>query len=459
MSHAEHIDMLHGPLLGKIILFALPVAMSSILQQLFISANVAVVGHFVSPQAVAAVGGNGPIINLIINLFLGISIGANVVIARYVGRGIAEDCQTAVHTVMAVSLLSGVFLLLAGQFLAPLMLEFVEVPEDVMDLAVLYLRIYFLGMPCVMLYNFGAAILRSIGDTKRPMYSLLVAGVANVTLSLLFVVIFDLGVAGAGLATLSGNLLSAGLVVYFLLTEEEPIKLRLRKLTIVKVHLLRIIRIGAPAGLQGVVFSLSNVCILSGINSFGSSAAAASAAAVNFEFVSFFIVNAFCQAAVTFTSQNYAMCQLERCAKIFRESMVCALLLAGLSSLIFTVGAAFFTGLYTSDPEVIKLAVTRVLIVESMEWLVATYEISGASLRGMGVSMLPAIVTLIGSCLLRIAWVYTMFPLFPSYEMLLAVYPVSWIVTGCFMLAVYFPIRKKLFTERTAGATCTPLEF
>ena len=459
MKHAEHVDMLHGPLMGKIILFALPIALSSVMQQLFISANVAVVGHFVSAQAMAAVGGNGPIINLIINLFLGISVGANVVIARYVSREDKEDCQSAVHTVMAVSVLSGIFLMLVGQLVAPFMLEMVAVPEDVMDLAVLYLRIYFLGMPCVMIYNFGSAVLRSVGDSKRPMYSLLVAGAINVSLSLLFVLVLGWGVAGVGLATLAGNIVSAGLVVYFLINEDDMIRLSIRKLTIVKVHLIRVIKIGAPAGLQGMVFSLSNVCILSGINSFGSSTAAGAATAVNFEFISYFFINAFSQAAVTFTSQNYAMCQLERCKKIFRETMACGILLSGVTCLIFTLGAAFFTGLYTSDPAVIKQSVTRVSIVESMQWLSATYEISGAALRGMGVSMLPAIVTLIGSCLLRIVWVYTVFRIVPTYEMLLTVYPVSWVITGCIMLIVYFMIRKKLFSERTEGNSCKPLDF
>ena len=459
MKHAEHVDMLHGPLMGKIILFALPIALSSVMQQLFISANVAVVGHFVSAQAMAAVGGNGPIINLIINLFLGISVGANVVIARYVSREDKEDCQSAVHTVMAVSVLSGIFLMLVGQLVAPFMLEMVAVPEDVMDLAVLYLRIYFLGMPCVMIYNFGSAVLRSVGDSKRPMYSLLVAGAINVSLSLLFVLVLGWGVTGVGLATLAGNIVSAGLVVYFLINEDDMIRLSIRKLTIVKVHLIRVIKIGAPAGLQGMVFSLSNVCILSGINSFGSSTAAGAATAVNFEFISYFFINAFSQAAVTFTSQNYAMCQLERCKKIFRETMACGILLSGVTCLIFTLGAAFFTGLYTSDPAVIKQSVTRVSIVESMQWLSATYEISGAALRGMGVSMLPAIVTLIGSCLLRIVWVYTVFRIVPTYEMLLTVYPVSWVITGCIMLIVYFMIRKKLFSERTEGNSCKPLDF
>ena len=459
MGHSQHMDMLHGPLMGKLILFALPIALSSIMQQLFISANVAVVGHFVGAQAVAAVGGNGPIVNLIINLFLGLSVGANVVIARYVGREDKKECQSAVHTVMTVSVLSGIFLLVVGQFLAPLLIRLVDVPHDVMDLAVLYLRIYFVGMPCIMVYNFGAAVLRSVGDTKRPMYSLIVAGVVNVSLSLLFVIGLDMGVAGVGLATLAGNIVSSGLVVCFLLNEDDLIRLNLRKLSIARVHLFRVIRIGAPAGLQGMIFSLSNVCILSGINGFGSGTAAGSAAAINFEFISYFFINAFCQATVTFTSQNYAMCQLDRCKKIFRESMACAILLSGATCLVFTLGASFFAGLYTSDPEVIGHAVTRVSIVESTQWLSATYEISGAALRGMGISMLPAVVTLIGSCLLRIIWVYTVFPMFPTYEMLLTVYPVSWIITGAIMLTAYFLIRRKLFSERAEGGCCKPLEF
>lgn len=459
MGHSQHVDMLHGPLMGKLILFALPIAFSSIIQQLFISANVAVVGHFVGAQAVAAVGGNGPIVNLIINLFLGLSVGANVVIARYVGREDKEECQSAVHTVMAVSILSGFFLLAAGQFLAPLLLTLVAVPEDVMDLAILYLRIYFLGMPFIMIYNFGAAVLRSVGDTKRPMYSLVAAGIVNVGLSLVFVLVLNMGVAGVGFATLSGNVVSAALVVYFLLNEDDLIRLSIRKLSIARVHLVRVIKIGAPAGLQGMIFSLSNVCILSGINSFGSSTAAGSATAINFEFISYFFINAFCQAAVTFTSQNYAMCQLNRCRKIFREAMACGIVLSGLTCLMFTFGAAFFTGLYTSDPEVIRHATTRVCIVESMQWLSATYEISGAALRGMGVSMLPAIVTLIGSCLLRIVWVYTIFRMYPTYEMLLTVYPVSWLITGIIMLVAYFLIRRKLFSERAEGGYCKPLDF
>lgn len=459
MMRSKHIDMLHGPVMGKLIMFALPIALSSILQQMFISANVAVVGHFVGHQAMAAVGGNGPIVNLIINLFLGLSVGANVVIARYVSTNDREQSQSAVHTVMSVAALSGIFLLFIGIFAARPMLLLVDVPEDVMNLAVLYLRIYFLGMPFVMIYNFGAAVLRSVGDSQRPMYSLIAAGIVNVSLSFLLVLGFDLGVAGVGIATMTGNFVSAGLVVFFLMREDDMIRLNLRKLTINKKHLLRVIKIGGPAGLQGVIFSLSNVCILSGINSFGSSAAAGAATSLNFEFVSYFFVNAFSQATVTFTSQNYAMCQIERCRKIFREAMACAILMSGATCLVFTLGAGVFSGLYTSNPEVIRYSVARMLIVESTQWLPATYEISGAALRGMGISMLPAIVTLVGSCLFRFVWVYTVFVMSPTFQTLLAVYPVTWMITGCIMLTSYFIIRRRLFAERSECGTCTPLDF
>ena len=456
---SRHLDMLHGPLMGKLILFALPVAMSSILQQLFLSANVAVVGHFIGPQAMAAVGGNGPIVNLIINLFLGLSIGANVVIARYVGAEDQKQCQLAVHTVMALAGLLGVVLLFMGVFTARPLLILVDVPHDVLEMAVLYLRIYFLSMPCVMIYNFGSSVLRSVGDTRRPMYSLFVAGAVNVSLSLITVVGLGWGVAGAGLATLAGNITSAGMVLFFLIHEDEMIRLSFRKLTIVKVHLKRVIRIGAPAGLQGLIFSLSNVYILAGINSFGAHAAAGAATAVNFEFISYFLVSAFSQATVTFTSQNYAMCQVERCRKVFREAMACGILLSGASCLIFSLGAEFFAGLYSREPEVIRLAVERLHVVESLQWLPAAYEISAAALRGMGVSMLPAVITLVGSCLFRFVWVYTVFPLSPTFQTLLAVYPVSWLITGVFMLIAYFHIRRRLFAERAGNGECTPLDF
>ena len=319
---SNQMDMLNGSIFDKILLFALPLAISSILQQLFNSVDVAVVGRFASSEALAAVGSNSSVISLLINLFVGISVGANVVIANYIGQGKTEKIQDAVHTVMIVSLISGVFLLVLGLMIARPILEIMGTPENVIDLAVLYLHIYFLGMPFLMIYNFGAAVLRSKGDTKRPLYCLIISGVINACLNLLFVIVFKLSVAGVAIATVIADGVSAVLIIYFLMNEEETIRLRLNKLKIKKSELIKVIKIGVPAGLQGVVFSVSNVCIQTAINSFGSDAVAGSATELNFEYFTYFTISAFVQAAVTFTSQNYGARNFKRCKKIFVYSMI-----------------------------------------------------------------------------------------------------------------------------------------
>ena len=268
---SHQVNMLEGPLLKKILLFALPLAASSIIQQLFNSADIAVVGRFASSQALAAVGSNGPVINILVLLFTGLSVGANVIIAQYIGQGERKKVNDSVHTVVSLSLISGVFLLLLGQIIAPPLLRLMNTPDDVIDLATLYLRIYFLGMPFIMLYNFGSAILRSIGDTKRPLYCLMASGIVNVALNLLLVIVFNMSVAGVGIATVIADMISAGLVMYFLITEQnEDIRVNLKKLSLKKEYLIKVFKIGAPAGVQGMVFSLSNICIQTSINSFGS---------------------------------------------------------------------------------------------------------------------------------------------------------------------------------------------
>ena len=298
--------MLNGPLAGPIILFALPLALSSMLQQLFNAADTAVVGRFASSQAMAAVGSNSSVINLVVALFVGLSVGTNVVIASLIGRGRKDAIPTAVHTAVVVALISGVLLLFVGIGIARPMLTLMNTPEDVLDLAVLYLRIYFLGMPFIMLYNFGAAILRSKGDSTRPVYALICGGVLNVLLNLLLVIVFHLHVIGVASATVTSNVVSSFLVMWFLLHEEDEFRLNPKNLQIHTRYLMQMFRIGLPAGLQGVVFSLSNTVIQSGVNSFGSSASAGSAAALNFEIIAYYIVNSFNQATVTFTSQIYA---------------------------------------------------------------------------------------------------------------------------------------------------------
>ena len=442
---ASSMDMIHGSLWNKILLFALPLAASSILQQLFNSVDTAVVGRFASSQALAAVGSNSSLISLMINLFLGVSLGSNVVIAHYIGQGSEKNINAAVHTAMLVAVLSGFFVLLLGQVIARPVLLLMGTPEDVIDLAVLYLRIYLLGMPCIMLYDFGASILRSTGDSKRPLYALIAAGIINTILNLVLVIGFGLGVSGVAIATVISNMVSSGIVLYILLHEQEPIRVELKRLSIVPKELKKILVIGIPAGLQGMMFSIANVCIQSAINSFGSNAIAGSAAALNFEFFAYFIVNAFAQTTVTFTSQNYGAGEVDRCKKVFRLNMVFSLVFCGMLSAIFVLGRGFFLRLYTTDEAVLVFAAQRLLIATTLELLTSTYEISAGAMRGLGHSLLPAIITCVGSCLLRLVWIATACRLVHDFRLLMIIYPISWIITGTAMLTAYFCIRKKCF--------------
>lgn len=441
---ADSVDMLHGPLPGKIILFAIPLAASSILQQLFNAADTAVVGRFASSQAMAAVGSNSSVINLIVGLFVGLSVGANVVIASLIGQGKKREISQAVHTAVSVAFLSGVLLAAVGVTAAGPLLRLMNTPEDVIDLATLYLRIYFMGMPFLMLYNFGAAILRSKGDSKRPVYALVAAGVLNVILNLVMVIGMHLHVIGVALATVIANGFSSGLVISFLAREEGEFRLHLKKLGIRKEYLLWMIRIGLPAGIQGVVFSLSNTVIQTAINSFGSAASAGSAAALNYEIIAFYSVNAFNQATVTFTSQNYAAGKYARCKKVFRISFLCALLITAALDMFMILTRNWTLRLFTTDPEVLEFASTRLLSVLAFQWLVSTYEISGSALRGMGYSMTPAVLTVFGTCIFRIFWVTALFPMHRSFRFLLTVYPATWILTGTMVLSAYLVIRRRI---------------
>lgn len=435
--------MTHGALWSKILIFALPLAASSILQQLFNSVDTAVVGRFASSQALAAVGSNGSLISLMINLFIGISLGSNVVIAHYIGERSEQNIQSAIHTAIVVALLSGFFVMILGQFIARPVLLLMGTPEDVIELAVLYLRIYLIGMPFIMLYDFGSSILRSTGDSRRPLYSLIVAGVVNTLLNLVLVIVFHMGVAGVAIATVISNVVSSGIVMYILLHESEPIRLNVHKLKINPKELKKILAIGIPAGLQGMMFSIANVCIQSTINSFGSAAIAGSAAALNYEFFSYFMVNAFAQAAVTFTSQNYGAGEYDRCKRIFRISMLLSLVSCGLLSGVFVIGRDFFLRLYTTDESVLVFANQRVLIATTLELLTSIYEISAGAMRGLGHSLLPAIITFLGSCILRLIWIATACRMVHEFWVLMIIYPISWVVTGIAMMIAYYCIRRK----------------
>ncbi len=443
----KQVDMLHGSLLDKIFFFALPLALSSILQQLFNSADLAVVGRFASYEAMAAVGSNAAVINLIISLFTGLSVGANVVIATLIGRNEKEKINDAVHTIVSVALLSGLVLIGIGILASKEILILMDAPANVLQQAIIYLRIYFTAMPFIMMYNFGSSILRSKGDSQRPLYCLIASGILNVLLNLLFVIVFQLGVVGVALATVISNALSAGMIVHFLRHEEETFRLSLKKLKIHKSYLLQMMKIGLPAGIQGMVFSLSNVVIQSGINSFGAEAIAGSTAAQNFEFMAYFVVNAFSQAAVTFTSQNYGARDYERCKRVFLIAMLCGECITFAFSMTFWFGRQFFLSFFTTDPKVLTFAMTRMFWISNFEIGTGTYEISGGCLRGMGKSMTPTILTLIGSCLFRLLYVTFIFSRFNSFETLLYAYPLSWVITGSAVLIAYFKTRRALFAQ------------
>lgn len=443
----QTMDLLHGPLWNKILLFAIPIAASSILQQLFNSADVAVVGRFAGSQALAAVGSNQAAINLLINLFVGLSVGANVMIARYIGENKADKIGKAVHTAITVAIVSGIFLIGFGFFMSKFILELMDTPEDVIDLATLYLRIYFAGMPFMMVYNFGAAILRSKGDTRRPLLCLVVSGLVNVVLNLFFVIVCGMSVAGVGIATVLANVISSCMVVYFLMHEEGELKLRLNRLRIDKKVIWDMAKIGVPAGIQGMVFSLSNVCIQTALNGFGSLAVAGNAAAINFEFFAYFLMNSFTQAAVTFVSQNFGAGNYKRCKKIVLLCVTAGAVSSGILSAIFVIGGKWFIRIYTTDPEAIQYGLTRMRHILSFQFINAVMDVTAGVLRGVGYSFVPAVITIAGVCGLRLLWVQTVFPRTGTFEMLVNVYPVTWMVTAVLMIIVYFVISKKVFAQ------------
>lgn len=442
------VDMLNGPLFMKILIFALPLAASSLLQQLFNSVDVAVVGRFASSKALAAVGSNAPVISLLINLFVGISMGANVVLSNHLGQRDDEGVRRTVSTVSLVSVVSGVLLMLIGIGVSRPILELMDTPADVLDMAVLYLRLYFVGIPFFLIFNFGAAILRSVGDTRRPLYILVVAGVINTVLNLVLVICFGLGVEGVAIATAIANMVSAACIVVLLRREKGALQLQFNHMRIYGKELRRMLQIGVPAGLQGMVFSLSNVVVQSAINDYGSAAIAGSAAAVNFEYYCYYIIVACNGAAISFIGQNYGAGKYDRVRRIFRICMLMGLVGCFAANALFTWQNHFFLSFFTADPEVIHYGAIRMQGVLLFQFLACSYEISGSALRGMGESMLPTIMTVFGTCVLRMVWVFVVSPHYHGFAQLLQVYPLSWVLTGAMVLVAYHVRMKKLCAVR-----------
>ena len=440
----QTMKMTEGSLADKIFFFALPLAASSILQQLFNSADVAVVGNFAGSNALGAVGANGSVINLLVNTFVGISIGSNVVIATLIGQNKEKKAKQAVHTSMLFAVILGVILMAFGLLIAPQLLRLMATPSNILSLAVLYLRIYFLGVPFIVLYNFEAAILRSRGETRLPLIALSIAGVINVILNLVFVVGLGMSVDGVAYATVISNIFSSLFLLIYLTHDITITHFTFKQCHIHKDLLLHILKIGIPSGMQGALFSISNVIIQSQLNQFGSYAIAGSAAALNFEILSYYFFEGFGQAAITFVGQNYGAGKMDRCHQVLKYCWMEASVVTIVSTILFVAFARPLASIFSSDPHVLDYAVRRMYILITFEILNMSIEILSGAMRGFGYAIVPTLVAVFGICVSRIIWVFTIAKMIHSYEVLLYCYPVSWLLTSIASLIAYKYLTRKL---------------
>ena len=440
------IDMCNGPILKKMLLFALPLMLSSILQLLFNAADIVVVGRFAGDDSLAAVGSTSSLINLLTNLFIGLSVGSNVLVARYFGAKKKEELQDTVHTAMTLSLIGGAMLSVIGVVGAPIILKWMQSPPEVFHLSVIYLRVYFAGITANLVYNFGSSILRAIGDTKRPLYYLTIAGAVNVSLNLVFVIVFHWGVFGVGLATVLSQIISAVLVVSCLLKEQSDIRLDLKRLGVNKGKLIQIMQIGLPAGFQGMLFSLSNVVIQSSVNSFGATIVAGNSAAQNLEGFVYVGMNAFYQATISFMGQNVGAGKYNRVNRILISAQACVIAIGFALSMTVRVFAAPLLSLYTDSPAVVEAGTVRLSIICATYFLCGMMDVMVGALRGIGYSIAPMIVSLLGACAFRLLWIATIFQIdrFHVIETVYTSYPISWTITFLAHLTTFIIVRNRL---------------
>ena len=453
MNSKKVVNMLEGPLLGPIFLFAMPLFITSVLQLAFNAVDIIVVGKFTGHHALAAVGATGPVINLLVTMFMGISIGASVIMGQNVGARDFKNAQDTLHTAIGISILGGILVLFAGIFTAMPLLRLMQTPPEVIELSGEYLKIYYIGMPGFMVYNFGSALLRAIGDSRRPMYFLTISGVFNVICNLIFVIVFKMGVAGVAIATTISQYIAAALIVASLLKADGYMKLSFDKIRISKDKALGMMKIGLTAGFQGALFSISNILIQSGINSFGSVVMAGNTAAGNLEGFVYMGMNAVYQTSLSFTSQNMGAKQYDRVKKIF-WTCVRVVIVVGL---VLGVGAWIFGDkllrLYTDEPEVIKYGVERLGVVSATYFLCGIMDTMVGGLRGMGYSITPMIISLTAVCILRMIWIATIFQSIHTPDILYLSYPVSWTVAAIGNYVNYLYAMKKLDKMKAEEAT------
>lgn len=441
----NQIDMTNGPIFSKLIQFSIPLVLSSILQLLFNAADIVVVGRFAGDNSLAAVGSTGSLINLLINLFMGLGVGANVVAAHYFGAGKKSELQETVHTTVLLSVYGGIILTVIGVFGSKYILQLMQAPEEVLNLATLYLKIYFSGITGTVVYNFGASLLRAKGDTKRPLYILTIAGIMNVILNLIFVICFKMDVAGVAWATVISQIFSAIMVIILLMKDEDEFNLKLRKLHINPHIFGKIVKIGVPAGLQGIMFSFSNVIIQSSVNSFGATLIAGNSAACNLEGFIYTSMNGFSQGALTFSSQNFGAKKIDRIKKVTFESQITIFVIGAVLGAVFLLFGPQLLSIYTTSPEVINAGMSRLWVIFTTYYLCGMMDSMANSIRGIGHSLLPVVMTLIGACLFRILWLCTIFQL-PDFHTPFTIfisYPISWALTFIALFISY----KKLIRE------------
>lgn len=437
-------DLTSGCIWKKILLFALPLMLSSVLQLLYNACDIVVIGRFRDHTALSAISSTSSLINLITNLFIGLSVGSNIVMAKCYGQNDKDKAQKVVSTSIIISLISGIILAIFGVVFAKQLLLLMGSPSDVINLATIYLQIFFIGMPFNLLYNFGSSILRASGDTKRPLYFLLISGLFNVGANLLFVIVFNMSTDGVALATIISQFISALLILITLLKEKGFCHLSLKELKIDKNVLLEIAKVGLPAGLQGTIFSISNVIIQSSVNFFGSYVMAGNGAAANLEGFIYVCMNAFYQASITFTSQNYGAKKYDNIPKILKYNLYLVVLFGGILGITAYLSSGFLLNIYTTDPDVIKIGTIRMGIICVPYFLCGMMDVVVGSLRGLGKSTTPMIVSLLGVCGLRILWIFTIFRSNMNLGLLYVSYPISWIITFMILIVCFIYLYKKV---------------
>ena len=446
MSKSNQLDLTEGPILSKLLQFSIPLILSSLLQLLFNAADVVVVGRFAGNNSLAAVGSTGSLINLLVNLFMGLSIGTNVLAANYFGAKRSRELQETVHTSILISLVCGVVLTFVGVIGSKYILMLMQAPHEVLTLATLYLKIYFGGITATMIYNFGSALLRAKGDTKRPLYILFAAGVMNLILNLIFVIAFKMDDAGVGWATVISQCFAAVAVLVILVREKDDFKLNFRRLAINTHILAKIVKIGLPAGFQGIMFSFSNVIIQSSVNSFGAITIAGNAAAVNLEGFVYTAMNGFSQGSLTFCSQNMGAGKIGRIKKVVYVSQACIFIIGAILGGIFLLLRKQLNGFFSNSPEVIEAGVKRFWVIMTTYYLCGMMDGMSNIIRGIGHSLAPVITSLCGACLYRIIWIFTIFqiPQFHTIYCIYITYPISWLFTFIANIILYIHYMKKI---------------